>query len=214
MEWGFQHNTSTPTYPQSNGKAEAAVKSMKKFIQAAWTGSQVDEGRLARSLLQYCNTPSRRDNLSPAQKLFGRPIPAHHRAFAQEWQRDADKADKQAYRVSEYVEQHYNRHAFSLPDINIGSNVAIQNPIKKRWDIYGVITEIGPYRRYSVKTASGRVLVRNRRFLRCHVPMSPPKYTGPGHPALVRPNPPADLPQRSTRPHTCPKCLIEEISFK
>ena len=71
MEWGFQHNTSTPTYPQSNGKAEAGVKSMKKLIQAAWTGSQVDEGRLARSLLQYRNTPSRRDNLSPAQKLFG-----------------------------------------------------------------------------------------------------------------------------------------------
>ena len=55
---------STPTYPQSNGKVEAAVKSMKKFIQAAWTGSQVDEGRLARSLLQYRNTPSGKDNLS------------------------------------------------------------------------------------------------------------------------------------------------------
>ena len=112
----FQHNMSTPTYPQSNGKAEAAVKSMKKLIQA-WTGSQVDEGRLARSLLQYRNTPSCRDNLSPSQKLFGRliqdTIPAHHRAFAQEWQWDAEEADKQAYRVSEYVEQHFNQHAFS-----------------------------------------------------------------------------------------------------
>ena len=45
-------------YPQSNGKAEATVKSMKTLIQAAWTGSQVDEGRLTRSLLQYRNTPS------------------------------------------------------------------------------------------------------------------------------------------------------------
>ena len=152
------------------------------------------------------------------QKLFGRPIhdtlPAHHRAFAQEWQRDAEEADKQAHCVSEYVEQHYNRHAFSLPDIDIGSNVAIQNPITKRWDIYGVVTEIGPYRRYSVKTASGRVLVRNRRFLRRRVPISPPEYTGRGHPALVRPNPSAHLPRRSTRPHTRPKRLIEEISFK
>ena len=69
MEWGFQHNTSTPTYLQSNGKAEVAVKSMKKLIQTAWTGSQVDEGRLARSLLQYRNTPSRRDNLYSKGRL-------------------------------------------------------------------------------------------------------------------------------------------------
>ena len=91
------------------------------------------------SLDRYYSTailrPSRRDILSPVQKLFGRPIqdtlPAHHRAFAQEWQRDVEETDKQAHCVSEYVEQHYNRHAFSLPDINIGSNMAIQNPITK-----------------------------------------------------------------------------------
>ena len=35
-EWGFQHITSTPTYPQSNGKAEATIKSMKKIFRAAW----------------------------------------------------------------------------------------------------------------------------------------------------------------------------------
>ena len=34
-EWGFQHITSSPRYPQSNGKLmiEATVKSMKKLIQ-------------------------------------------------------------------------------------------------------------------------------------------------------------------------------------
>lgn len=38
-EWGFKHMTSTPTHPQSNDKIEATVKSMKKIIQASWTGS-------------------------------------------------------------------------------------------------------------------------------------------------------------------------------
>ena len=28
-QWGFHYQTSTPHYPQSNGRAEAAVKSMK-----------------------------------------------------------------------------------------------------------------------------------------------------------------------------------------
>ena len=37
-ELGVSHCTSSPRYSQSNGKAEAAVKSMKKLISsAAWT---------------------------------------------------------------------------------------------------------------------------------------------------------------------------------
>ena len=42
-EWGFQHITSSPMYPQSNGKAEATVKSTKKFIQALWKLAALDE---------------------------------------------------------------------------------------------------------------------------------------------------------------------------
>jgi len=37
-------------------------------------GTRLNEGKLARALLQYRNTPSCRDGLSPAQKLFGRPV--------------------------------------------------------------------------------------------------------------------------------------------
>ena len=70
-------------------KAKATVKSMKKIIQTSWCGSHLDETKLAQALLQYQNTPSRRDGLSPAQKHFGHPIkdtiPAHRRAFAPEW---------------------------------------------------------------------------------------------------------------------------------
>ena len=36
--WEFRHITPTPTYPQSNGKIKATVKSMKKLIQTSWTG--------------------------------------------------------------------------------------------------------------------------------------------------------------------------------
>lgn len=73
-KWGFNHVTSSPWYPQSNGKAEATVKSMKKIICAAWNGRQLDEDMLCRALLQYHNTPSRKDGFSPAQKLYGRPV--------------------------------------------------------------------------------------------------------------------------------------------
>jgi len=59
--------------------------SLKKLIQTCWTGRSLDHEKFCRALLQYRNTPSRKDGLSPAQKLFGHPVqdilPAHHRAF-------------------------------------------------------------------------------------------------------------------------------------
>lgn len=134
-EWGFQHNTSSPMHPQSNGKAEAAVKSMKKIIQASWTRDALDERKLTRALLQYRNTPSQLDQLSPAQKLFGQPIqdtlPAHRRDFAPQWQISVEEAEKHAITHAKQVEHYYNQHARALPEIHVGSNVAIQNTITK-----------------------------------------------------------------------------------
>ena len=96
--WGVSHETSSPHYPQSNGKAESVVKSMKKLISASWTGNSVDWNKLSRALLQYRNTPCRKDGRSPTQKLFGHPVqdtlPVHRRSFAPEWQQLAIEADK------------------------------------------------------------------------------------------------------------------------
>ena len=120
-QWGFEHITSSPTYPQSNGKAAAAVKSMKNLIRIAWTGRYLDENKLTQALLQYRNTPSRKDGLSPTQKLFSQPIqdtlPAHRRAFSAEWQRSAADTERQALGTREAVEKSYNCHAKPLPDI-------------------------------------------------------------------------------------------------
>ena len=175
-QWRFQHITSSPRYPQSNGKAEATVKSMKKLIRTAWSGRSLNEDKLTRSLLQYRNTPSRWDGVSPAQKLFGHPIqdtlPAHRRAFSAEWQRQSTEVEQQTLETTEAMKIAYNQHARPLPDLTVGTMVAVQNPDTKYWDIYGVITDIGHHRRYFVKTQSGRVLVRNRRFLRKRTPLS------------------------------------------
>ena len=138
--------------------------------------SSLDEGRLARALLQYRNTPSRRDNLSPVQKPLS-PIqdtlPAHHRAFAPEWQRRAEETEAAAASHLAYSENTYNMHARELPEIRTGSCVVIQNPFTKAWDIYGVVVDIGPYRRFNVRTQSGRILTRNRRFIRRRFPTFP-----------------------------------------
>ncbi len=115
---------------------------MKKIIEGAWVQYHLDNTKLARALLQYRNTPSRRDGLSPAQKLFGKPmqdiIPAFHRAFAPQRQQTIQEDDQ-----SQKVEAFYTQHAQPLRELNNGTNVAIQNPITKRWDIYEIITVVG-----------------------------------------------------------------------
>ena len=47
---------------------------MKKLIRAAWTGRFLDKTILCQAFLQYQNTPSARDRLSPVQKLFRHPL--------------------------------------------------------------------------------------------------------------------------------------------
>ena len=224
-QWGFTHQTSSPHYPQSNGKIEATVKSMKKLISTSWNNRYLNEDQMCRALLQYRNTPSRKDNLSPAQKLYGRPvqdtIPAHRRSFAQEWQLSAHEAEQLATHTLKQSELYYNTHTRSLPDIQVGSSVALQNARTKLWDIYGSIIDIGPHRRYYVKTHSGRVFVRNRRFLRHRSQASlyssntlqPPQHQNAILPPSLSHQEPDNLPssnRHSDRPHKAPKRLIED----
>ena len=97
--WGVEHITSSPHYPQSNGRAEAAVKSMKKLIRRTWDFKRggLNMEKWTEAIIQYKNTPDS-SGLSPTQRLFGQPIqdmlPAHWRSFAPEWQKKADEADR------------------------------------------------------------------------------------------------------------------------
>lgn len=66
-QYGIQHKTSSPRYPQSNGYAERAVQTGKKIPS---TAKKNNDPYLA--LLSHCNTP--RDDIlgSPAQRLMAR----------------------------------------------------------------------------------------------------------------------------------------------
>ncbi len=67
--WGFQHVTSSPHYPQSNGLAEKTVQTAKRIF----TKAKEDKRDPYLSLLEYRNTPV--DGLkSPAQILMSRRL--------------------------------------------------------------------------------------------------------------------------------------------
>jgi len=153
---------------------------MKKIIRAAWNGRCLNEEKLCRALMQYRNTPTRKDGLSPAQKLYCHPIqdliPAQCSSFAPEWQRSDQEERQQTKDMSEKSQRYYNTRAHTLPEIQIGMNVAVQDHRTKLWDTYGVVTAIGPQRQYYIKTQKGSVLVRNRHFMRRRIPESVPYW--------------------------------------
>ena len=64
------------------------------------------------------------------------------------------------------MEDRYNQTAKALPPLEIGARVAVQDTQTRLWNCYGVVVQIGRHRKYFVRLQSGRVLVRNRRFLR------------------------------------------------
>ncbi|CAB4040075.1 Retrovirus-related Pol poly from transposon [Paramuricea clavata] len=64
----FQHGTSSPDYPQSNGKSENAVKTAKRIMEKVLAvGADPYLG-----FLDFRNTPTEGLDTSPVQRLFGR----------------------------------------------------------------------------------------------------------------------------------------------
>ncbi|XP_032241925.1 uncharacterized protein K02A2.6-like [Nematostella vectensis] len=73
--WDVKQRLSSVSFPQSNGRAEVAVKTAKRLLlsNTGPTGS-LDQDRFLRAILQLQNTPDPDCSLSPAQIIFGRPL--------------------------------------------------------------------------------------------------------------------------------------------
>ena len=67
-QWNFEHVTSSSGYPQSNGKAENAVRTVERLF----TKCRAAGVSAFQALLDWRNTPSEGIDSSPAQRLLGR----------------------------------------------------------------------------------------------------------------------------------------------
>ena len=72
-------------------------------------------------------------------------------------------------------------HTKRLPQLSVGDHVRIQNqvgPHPLKWDKTGIVIAVRQFDQYAIRVdGSGRVTLRNRKFLRRFIPMnpSPPK---------------------------------------
>ena len=139
-----------PHYPQSNGRAEAAVKSMKKLLRKCWNSQKgaLDMDKWASALLQYRNTPDA-SGLSPAQRLLGHPIqdalPVHHSAFSKEWQKQVNEAKTKAAELKQKSVENYSAKAKPLSKLVVGNHVIVQDQKTKKWTLHGRAVETAPH---------------------------------------------------------------------
>ena len=173
-DWDVEVRWSSVGYPQSNGRAELGVKSGKRIVydNVAPDGS-LDTDRATRAILQYRNTPIQGIGMSPAQLLLHRQlrdcVPAHPSLYKphKDWVTAAYQREALLAKRNEKLVERYNQGTRPLTPLQARERVAMQDQKSKRWTRTGSIVEVLPHRQYRVKMdGSGRVTLRNRRFLR------------------------------------------------
>ena len=176
--WTVDKCLSSAYYAQSNGRAEAAVKSAKRILLGnidPITG-MLDTDSAARAIMAHRNTPTQDTGIAPSVMLFGRPLrdhlPRSKPELRPEWRAIAECREKAlAKRALRPVA--VDRE---LDPLQVGDCVQIQNQAgnhPNKWYNTGVISEVLPYRQYRVIVdGSRRISLRNRRFLKRIVPVS------------------------------------------
>ena len=160
-EWNIKHVTSSPHYPQANGAAEAAVKTMKRLMRKC----QASGGNLFKALLNLRNVPTDGLNTSPAQRSQGRRtnsmLPTSVAKLKPGYVDPAHETDlKVARRLS--ATKFTSRN---LQPLQIGDNVRMQ-PTNNKERREATVMESLPARSYIVKDSNGREYRRNRQHLR------------------------------------------------
>ena len=162
-EWEFNHTTSSPRYPQSNGLAESSVKTIKKTMKKC-LASNMD---VKKALLSIRNTPLS-CGASPAELLMNRQLRDNMpRLPTTTDTKKAVNRDLVAER-SKQKEQHDKniRKTATNNKFHPGQTVAIQDHISKEWSIRGTIVEEVAPRSFTVQVYNKGILRRNQRQIR------------------------------------------------
>ena len=111
-KWKVNIRTSSPYYHQSNGRAEAGVKSLKHLLKGN-TGPKgsIKSDQVAHALLQYRNTPLRGINNSPAELALGRclrdgvPFPHSRYKVNPDWNKLLETRESQMSATNETIKK-------------------------------------------------------------------------------------------------------------
>ncbi|VDI09095.1 Hypothetical predicted protein [Mytilus galloprovincialis] len=160
-EWDFSHETSSPYYPQSNGKVEHAVQNAKSLIR---------KGKHAQSdpflaILDFRNTPTQGFETSPAQRSMNRRtktlIPTKESLLKPKI--EGQNVQKEIQFSKERQSHYYNQGAKELSSLKEGDVVRVEPAKKyqKTWE-KGTVNQKVNEISYEINM-KGKTFRRNRR---------------------------------------------------
>ena len=138
-KWGIKHRVSSAYFPQSNGRAEVAVKAAKRLLMSNISPNRdLNNNSFLRTLLQLRNTPDPDCNFSPAELslttlcetifhlLMG--IATFPTRFIRYTWREAWRTKEDAFRVrAKRTNDALSARTRPLRPLRCGSRVFIQN---------------------------------------------------------------------------------------
>ena len=189
--WDFDHVTSSPKYPQSNGKAENAVKTVKRLFKKCKDSGQSE----FLALLDWRNTPTEGIGTSPAQRLLGRRcrtlLPIASSLLKPRYDTETD--NRALIGIKQRQQYYYNRAVKPLKTITPGETVRMKLPGQDTWNP-GTCTEQRDKRSYIVKVGNTRYRRNSRHLRRTNEPpvLEPPEageaLSTPPEDSLVKPS--------------------------
>jgi transposase InsO family protein len=162
QSWNFEHVTSSPRYPQSNGFIERQVQTVKNAMQKA-RKSGTD---MTQALLCIRSTPISNKLPSPAELLYDRklrgslPVKVHNGLPMKE------HIAEQLQLRQDQQKTYHDRKAHELHPLHIGQHVRVQDQDTRKWMPAIVQERRDEPRSYNIQTERGSVLRRNRRHIR------------------------------------------------
>lgn len=166
-QWGFEHITSSPHYPQSNGMVERHIQTIKNMF----TKVQADGKDIYLALLEYRNTPLDHNIQSPSEILLRQKT---NGLLPLKSKNNVDHRPK----TRELLEQrqliqkrYYDRNTYAKTPAQIEDQVYVRirpnSPLKRG----RIIKECDRPRSFAIKLDDGRVFERNRSHI--HVTKQP-----------------------------------------
>ncbi len=184
-DWRVHHRLTSVAFPHGNCRAEIAVKTVKRIIAGnVGADGNINVDAVQRAILQYRNSPDPATKQSPATCLFGRPtkdliplIPGKYRPH-KTWRDNISQRETALRHRHSLAQDRWSEHTKALTPLKIGDRVRIQNQTgnyPNKWDRTGSVVEVKQYHQYQIRVdGSGRLTLRNRRYLRKFIPATAP----------------------------------------
>lgn len=162
-QWSFDHVTSSPHFPRSNGLSERFVQTAKTILKKC----SEDDSDIQLALLLSRNTPRDNELASSSHRLMGRrlrtPLPITQKSLKPELVGNTtDALAAKRIKQKEYADKG-GREATEFTEMQ---QVMVQNPKSKTWEEGEINKKLEPPRSYLVKLADGQIVRRNARDLK------------------------------------------------